>query len=69
MSKPNFQTMTQQELHNYFLAHRDDQEAFYAYEDRLHEEGNWIEIPSVVSHEAIAFLKTIATTHMSTFYS
>jgi hypothetical protein len=51
MSKPNFQTMTQQELHSYFLAHRDDQEAFYAYVDRLHEEGNWIEMPPVESVE------------------
>jgi hypothetical protein len=49
MNKPNFQVMSQKELHRYFLAHRDDQDAFYAYVDRLHEEGNWIEMPPVES--------------------
>ena len=38
MSKPNFATMSQKELHDYFLTHRDDQEAFYAYVDKLHRE-------------------------------
>lgn len=51
MSQPNFQTMTQKELHNYVLSHRDDQEAFYAYVDKLHQEGNWIEMPAVESVE------------------
>jgi pyoverdine/dityrosine biosynthesis protein Dit1 len=49
MSKPDFQAMTQKELHQYVLAHRDDQEAFYAYVDKLHAEGNWIEMPGVDS--------------------
>lgn len=40
MSKPNFQAMSQKELQNYVLAHRDDQEAFYAYVDKLHMEAN-----------------------------
>jgi hypothetical protein len=32
MSKPDFKAMSQKEdLHNYVLAHRDDQEAFYVY--------------------------------------
>lgn len=51
MGKPNFQAMTKKELFNYFLAHRDDQDAFYAYVDRLHEEGNWIEMPPIKSIE------------------
>ena len=38
MSKPNFQAMNRKDLHNYVLAHRDDQEAFYAYVDKLHAE-------------------------------
>lgn len=42
MSKPNFQAMNQKDLHNYVLAHRDDQEAFYAYVDKLHAEANWV---------------------------
>jgi pyoverdine/dityrosine biosynthesis protein Dit1 len=49
MSKPNFQTMSQKELHRYVLDHREDQDAFYAYVDKLHEEGNWIEMPAVDS--------------------
>jgi hypothetical protein len=51
MSQPNFQAMSQKELQSYVLAHRDDQEAFYAYVDRLHQEGNWIEMPPVESVE------------------
>ncbi|MBE9037681.1 DUF6887 family protein [aff. Roholtiella sp. LEGE 12411] len=49
MSKPNFQAMSQKELHDYVLAHRDDQEAFYAYVDKLHNEGHWIEMPPLES--------------------
>ncbi len=63
MSKPNFQAMSQKELHDYVLAHRDDQEAlhdyvlahrddqeaFYAYVDKLHAEANWIEMPPLES--------------------
>lgn len=51
MSKPNFQAMNQKELHDYVLTHRDDQEAFYAYVDKLHTEGNWIEMPPLQSLE------------------
>jgi hypothetical protein len=47
MSMLNFQTMSQKELHNYVLAHREDQNAFYAYVDKLHNEGNWVEMPAV----------------------
>jgi hypothetical protein len=49
MSEPNFQEMSQKELHRYVLDHRDDQDAFYAYVDKLHKEGNWIEMPPVES--------------------
>ncbi len=49
MTKPNFATMSRKELHDYFLAHRDDQEAFYAYVDKLHREGNWVEMPPLKS--------------------
>jgi hypothetical protein len=49
MSKPNFETMSQKELHDYFLTHRDDREAFYAYVDKLHREGNWVEMPPLKS--------------------
>ncbi|MEH1838788.1 MAG: hypothetical protein V7L20_08465 [Nostoc sp.] len=51
MSKPNFHAMSQKELHDYVLAHREDQEAFYAYVDKLHLEGNWIEMPPLESEQ------------------
>ncbi len=51
MSQPEFQTMSQKELQKYMLSHRDDQEAFYAYIDKLHQEGNWVEMPPVDSVE------------------
>ena len=51
MSQSKFQEMNQKELRDYTLSHRDDREAFYAYIDRLHEEGNWIEMPPVDSVE------------------
>ncbi|WP_375509797.1 DUF6887 family protein [uncultured Nostoc sp.] len=51
MSKPNFQAMSQKELQAYVLAHRDDQEAFYAYLDKLHAEANWVEMPPLQSLE------------------
>ena len=35
--KPNFKTMTSQELKAYLLSHRDDDEAFYAYVDKVNE--------------------------------
>ncbi|NQE33927.1 DUF6887 family protein [Microcoleus asticus] len=37
MNKPNFQAMSRKELRAYVLAHREDNEAFYALADRLHE--------------------------------
>lgn len=49
MSKPNFQIMSQKELHSYVLAHQEGRDAFYAYVDKLREEGNWIEMPPVES--------------------
>ncbi len=51
MSKPNFQAMEQKELKRYVLEHRDDQEAFHAYVDRLHAEGNWIDMPPIQSEQ------------------
>jgi hypothetical protein len=46
--------MSQQELRDYFLAHREDQQAFYAYVDRLHTEGNWVEMPPLESLQDLA---------------
>ncbi|MEH2238998.1 DUF6887 family protein [Nostoc sp.] len=35
MTKPNFDAMSEAELRAYVYEHRDDQEAFYAFADRL----------------------------------
>ena len=35
MTKPNFNAMTEAELRAYVYEHRDNQEAFYAFVDRL----------------------------------
>jgi len=43
MNRHNFQTMSRKELRAYVLAHREDQEAFYAFVDRLHESVTVIE--------------------------
>jgi hypothetical protein len=51
MNKPNFQAMSQKELQGYVLTHREDEEAFHAYVDKLHVEGNWIEMPPMESEQ------------------
>ncbi len=51
MNNRNFQAMNRQELHNYVFNHRDDQEAFYAYMDKLHNEAKWVEMPPLQSVE------------------
>ncbi len=51
MSKPDFKTMSQKELHSYVLTNREDNEAFYAYVDKLHAEATWIEMPALQSVE------------------
>jgi hypothetical protein len=44
--KPDFKAMSRKELRTYILEHRDDNEAFYAYMDKLNTEGTWIEFPA-----------------------
>lgn len=44
MSKVDFNAMTLDEAKRYFLLHRDDQEAFYVYMDKLHTSGRAIVI-------------------------
>ena len=51
MNRPNFKAMSQKDLQTYVLAHRDDQEAFYAYIDKLNAEATWIEMPPLESAE------------------
>jgi hypothetical protein len=51
MTQPDFETMNRQDLHAYVLAHRDVQQAFYAYVDKLHTEADWVEMPALQSTE------------------
>jgi hypothetical protein len=44
MSSVNFAAMTLEEAKRYFLEHRNDQEAFHAYMDKLQESGRAIVI-------------------------
>ncbi|WP_449420419.1 DUF6887 family protein [Phormidium nigroviride] len=46
--KPDFETMSKAELRAYYLAHRDDNEAFYTLVDRLkadNKDGVWYPFP------------------------
>jgi hypothetical protein len=45
MSQPNFQGILTKELRAYALSHRDDQETFYIYVNKLNAEANWVEMP------------------------
>jgi hypothetical protein len=47
----DYRQMSRQELHNYVLANRDDDDAFYAYVDLLHEVGKWVEMPALKSEQ------------------
>lgn len=49
MSEANFSKMSRKELREYVLKHRDEDTAFYAYVDKLNEEGNWVEMPPIES--------------------
>lgn len=40
MSQINYETMTDEELKQYILSHRDDRAAFHAYLDRRHARPN-----------------------------
>lgn len=44
MSVKDYTSMTLDEVKRYFLEHRDDQEAFHAYMDKLHVSGRAIVI-------------------------
>ena len=47
MTKPNFPAMSKKELRAYVLAHRDDDEAFYAYTDKIYEAEAEVELAVV----------------------
>ncbi len=47
----DYQQMSRKELHNYVLANREDNAAFYAYVDLLDKVENWVEMPALKSPE------------------
>jgi hypothetical protein len=49
--KPNFKTMSSQDLKRYVLAHREDDEAFYAYIDKINERQDRVVYPPLQSLE------------------
>jgi hypothetical protein len=49
--KPNFQEMTLKELRTYVLSHREDDEAFYTYVDRVNVECKRVVYPPLQSLE------------------
>ncbi|MDJ0713955.1 MAG: hypothetical protein QNJ54_07020 [Prochloraceae cyanobacterium] len=49
--KPNFQTMIARELKSYVLSHREDDEAFYAYLDKVRERKERVVYPPLKSFE------------------
>ena len=51
--KPNFKTMNSQELKSYILSHRDDDEAFYAYVDKINERKDRVVYPPLKSLEEL----------------
>jgi len=51
--QPNFQNMSVQELKSYILSHREDDEAFYAYLDKVRERKNRVVYPPLQSLEEL----------------
>ena len=51
--KPNFKTMTHQELKNYVLSHREDEEAFNAYLDKVSAKKDRVTYPPLQSLEEL----------------
>ncbi|NEO91277.1 MAG: hypothetical protein F6K56_13930 [Moorea sp. SIO3G5] len=49
--KPNFKTMSAQELKRYVLYHREDEEAFYAYLDKVRARKERVLYPPLKSLE------------------
>jgi hypothetical protein len=53
MSQAELQAMSRKELHAYVLAHREDQDAFYFYVDKLDAEATWVEMPPLQGVEEL----------------
>lgn len=53
MSKPNFDAMSKAELRAYVIEHQDEQEAFYAFVDRLTAKPSSVVYPASMTPEEI----------------
>ncbi len=53
MTKPNFDAMSEAELRAYVYEHRNDQEAFYAFVDRLTAKPSSVVYPASMTPEEI----------------
>ncbi len=51
MTKPDFKTMNLKELRQDILSHREDNQAFYTFIDRVDTEKKWINNPPLDSIE------------------
>ena len=51
MSKNDFQHMEIKQLKDYILSHRDDDQAFYTFVDRIEKEKKWTNYPPMESTE------------------
>jgi hypothetical protein len=53
MSKPNFDAMSKAELRDYVIKHQEDNEAFYAFVDRLTAKPSSVIYPASMTPEEI----------------
>ncbi|MBW4637472.1 MAG: hypothetical protein KME05_04415 [Gloeocapsa sp. UFS-A4-WI-NPMV-4B04] len=53
MSKPNFDAMSKAELRDYVIKHQEDNEAFYAFVDRLTAKPSSVSYPASMTPEEI----------------
>lgn len=59
MTKPNFESMSRAELRVYVTSHRDDDEAWGIYLDRLHNDPDVIRHTGDCSEEGLAKLRRL----------
>ncbi|MFB2898790.1 hypothetical protein ACE1CI_38240 [Aerosakkonemataceae cyanobacterium BLCC-F50] len=61
--KPDFQAMSRKELRAYILENRDEDEAFYAYMDKIQTEGTWVEFPAPKSIDDLKHFPELLEKH------
>jgi hypothetical protein len=63
MTKPNFELMPRKELLNYILSHRDDDDAFRAYMDRVNALPNKVWHPAPKSMDDLSNFSQLLEEH------